>query len=159
MRRLLLPSLALLIVAACSKEKEIDPPAVLTDFPASLRVQRNWDASMSGESEALRLGLGLTVNAGRVYAAGRGGDVGAFALDTGRQIWRTRTKASLAGGTGADDSTVAVGSSDGYVIALNAENGSERWRVKVNGEVETRRRRKLVAGDVVEFGGKCYTVS
>ncbi len=31
--------------------------------------------------------------------------------------------------------------------------------VKVNGEVETRRRRKLVAGDVVEIGGKQFTVN
>lgn len=31
--------------------------------------------------------------------------------------------------------------------------------VKVNGEVETRRRRKLVAGDVVEFAGQRHMVS
>ncbi|MCE9607219.1 MAG: RNA-binding S4 domain-containing protein [Planctomycetia bacterium] len=30
--------------------------------------------------------------------------------------------------------------------------------VKVNGEVETRRRRKLKVGDVVEIGGKQYPV-
>ena len=30
--------------------------------------------------------------------------------------------------------------------------------VHVNGEQETRRRRKLVAGDVVEVGGKVYRV-
>lgn len=31
--------------------------------------------------------------------------------------------------------------------------------VKVNGEVETRRRRKLVVGDVVEVGGKQFSVN
>jgi ribosome-associated protein len=30
--------------------------------------------------------------------------------------------------------------------------------VKVNGEVETRRRRKLAVGDVVEVGGKRFSV-
>lgn len=30
--------------------------------------------------------------------------------------------------------------------------------VKVNGEIETRRRRKLVVGDVVEVGGKRFPV-
>ncbi len=29
--------------------------------------------------------------------------------------------------------------------------------IQVNGEVETRRRRKLVVGDVVEFGGTSYS--
>jgi len=31
--------------------------------------------------------------------------------------------------------------------------------VKVNGEIETRRRRKLTAGDVVEFAGQRHMVS
>ena len=30
--------------------------------------------------------------------------------------------------------------------------------VKVNGEIETRRRRKLIVGDVVELGGKRFSV-
>jgi outer membrane protein assembly factor BamB len=134
MRRLA-PWIALLVLAACSKDKEIDPPAELMEFPTTMRVQRAWDASMSGEAEALRLGLGLTINAGTVYGAGRGGDVAAFDLDTGKQRWRTRTKVALAGGTGADDATVAVGSSDGWVVALNAADGVERWRTQVKGEV------------------------
>jgi len=32
-------------------------------------------------------------------------------------------------------------------------------RVKVNGEVETRRSRKLKASDVVEYEGNCLTVA
>jgi len=139
MRRLpLLAALALLgTLAACSskKDKEIDPPAKLADFPQTLRVQRAWDAGVGGKGEELRLGLGLTVDEGHVYAAGRNGDVEAFDLETGRQLWRTRTKALLAGGTGAGDGLVVVGSSEGVVIALNEADGAERWRVKVNGEV------------------------
>ncbi len=38
---------------------------------------------------------------------------------------------------------------------LMIQNGD----VKVNGEIETRRRRKLVAGDVVELGGKQLVVT
>lgn len=37
---------------------------------------------------------------------------------------------------------------------LMIQNGE----VKVNGEIETRRRRKLVAGDIVEVGGRQYPV-
>lgn len=127
--------LALCALVGCSKEKEINPPAELSDFPAKLRVQRAWGAGVGGESERLRLGLGVAVNGDRVYAAGRGGDVAAFSLTNGRQLWRARTRAPLAGGTGADDTTVAVGSSDGWVIALDADDGDIRWRVQVNGEV------------------------
>jgi len=123
-------------LAACSKkDKAIDVPAELADFPAALRVQRAWNAGVGGDGEELRLGLGVANEGGRVFAAGRSGDVVAFDLDTGRSLWRTRTKALLAGGTGAGDGLVVVGSSEGAVIALNAADGAERWRAKVNGEV------------------------
>lgn len=32
-------------------------------------------------------------------------------------------------------------------------------QVKVNGEVETRKRKKIVSGDIIEFMGEQYTVS
>lgn len=35
----------------------------------------------------------------------------------------------------------------------------QNGEVKVNGEIETRRRRKLVVGDVVELGGKQLRVA
>lgn len=35
----------------------------------------------------------------------------------------------------------------------------QHGEVKVNGEIETRRRRKLVVGDVVEIGGKQLVVT
>jgi len=134
--RYALCAVMLATLAACSnKEKEIDPPAELSDFPASLRVERAWSAGVGGDGEVLRLGLGLAVDDGRVFAASRDGDVEAFQLDSGRSIWRTRTKVPLAGATGVGQGLVVVGSSEGTVVALNATDGSERWRVQVNGEV------------------------
>jgi outer membrane protein assembly factor BamB len=125
----------LVLAAACSKEKDVEPPAELVEFPATLDVQRAWSAGVDGSDSPLRLGLGLAVTDGRVFAAGRSGDVAAFALDNGRVIWRARTRARLAGGTGAGFDLVVVGSSDGEVIALAANDGKERWRVRIGGEV------------------------
>jgi outer membrane protein assembly factor BamB len=123
-------------LAACSKkEKEVDPPAELTSFSETLRVQRAWSASVGGDGEKLRLGLGVAVEDGRVYAAGRNGEVAAFNLETGKALWKVRTKTLLAGGTGAGQGLVVVGSSEGVVIALDAADGKEKWRAKVNGEV------------------------
>lgn len=135
MRRVLFV-IALAALAACSKkDKAIDVPAELSDFPASMRVQRTWDAGVGGDGEVLRLGLGIAAKNGRIYAAGRSGDVAAFDLESGRPLWRTKTRAPLAGGTGEGNGLVVVGSSEGAVIALNSADGTERWRVKVNGEV------------------------
>jgi outer membrane protein assembly factor BamB len=134
MRRLLC-AMALLALAACSKDKEVDPPAELTEFTSTLRVQQAWSASIGGDDKPLRLGLGLAVVEGKVFAAGHEGEVAAFDLGSGKALWRTRTKARLSGGTGAGTDLVAVGTADGEVIALNAANGAVLWRVKVNGEV------------------------
>jgi outer membrane protein assembly factor BamB len=133
--RLPIFALAVLALAACSKDKEIDPPAQLTEFSTTLKVQRAWDANVGGKGEPLRLGLGLEVLNGRVYAAGRGGEVAAFELKSGKSVWRTNTKAALAGGPGAGEELIAVGASDGKVIALDTNGGAIRWSVKVAGEV------------------------
>jgi outer membrane protein assembly factor BamB len=133
--RYLLMLTAALAVVGCSREKDVEPPAELVDFDATRRIERVWNASVGGDAEIQRLGLGLGANSTHVFGAGRGGDVAAFAIETGRQAWRTETRASLSGGTGADDSLVAVGSIDGEVIALDANTGAERWRARVSGEV------------------------
>ena len=39
-----------------------------------------------------------------------------------------------------------------------AKHGIQGSEVKVNGQIETRRRRKLVPNDVVEFSGKRFVV-
>jgi outer membrane protein assembly factor BamB len=126
---------AALAVVGCSREKDVEPPAELVELDATRRVERVWSASVGGDAEIQRLGLGLGVNSTHVFGAGRGGDVGAFAIENGKEAWRTETRTSLSGGTGADDSLVAVGSTDGEVIALDAKTGAERWRVRVGGEV------------------------
>jgi outer membrane protein assembly factor BamB len=133
--RLPLVALCLLAIAACSKEKEIDPPAELTEFSSTLEVQKVWDASVGGEKAPLRLGLSLAVQGERVYAAGREGQVAAFQADNGRGLWRSNVKAQLSGGPGAGNDLLVVGSSDGQAIALGAADGAVRWKVPVGGEV------------------------
>lgn len=126
----------LALVACSDKSKKVDLPVDLTDIKSpSVRVQKVWGASLGGGGKKLRLGLGLASADGRVFAAGRDGDVAGFDLKTGRQVWRTKTELALAGGTGAGSDLVVVGSADGQVIALAADNGAQRWKANVKGEV------------------------
>jgi outer membrane protein assembly factor BamB len=125
----------LALVAACSKDKNVDPPAELVDFKQTVKVDRLWSASLPGDEPVLRLGLAPAASGEVVYAASHGGDVAAFKLADGRQVWRSRTSAALSGGPAVGSGLVVVGSSDGEVIALNEADGVERWRVRVRGEV------------------------
>jgi outer membrane protein assembly factor BamB len=128
--------LAILLVAACSKDKVIDEPAKLTVFTPALKVHRLWGASIDDKKAAdLRLGLGVSVAEGRLYAAGHKGDVTGFDLQTGKTLWHKKLKAPLSGGTAASADLVLVGSSNGHLFALAAADGQLRWDVQVKGEV------------------------
>src|SRR3954471_24331916 len=123
---------ALLLLGACSKDKDVDQPSKLTDFNATIRAERVWTASVADKgAKPLRLGLGLAVDGNRVYAAGRKGEVAAFALASGRSMWRAKTKLALSGGPGAGAGLVLVGSTFGDLVALNAADGAVRWKVRL----------------------------
>src|ERR1700739_225077 len=126
----------LMAIAACSKDKTIDQPAKLTPVSWTLRVQHVWSATTdTKKSLPLRLGLGLAVDDGHVYAAGHKGEVASFDIASGRMAWRTRIKAPLSGGTAVGEGVVLMGSSDGQLFALEAASGKRRWSVRVSGEV------------------------
>jgi outer membrane protein assembly factor BamB len=125
-----------LILAACSKDKDIDQPAPLSVFNATVRTEKMWTASVADKrAKPLRLGLGLAVDNGHVYAAGHKGVVAAFDLASGRQLWRVKTKLAFSGGPGTGGGLVIVGSTFGDLVALNEADGATRWKVRINGEV------------------------
>ena len=128
---------ALLALSACdSKTAKVDKPAELTDLKnPTVRIQKLWGASVGGGGKKLRLGLGLAAAGNKLFAAGREGDVAAFDLKTGKQLWRTETKLVLSGGTGVGADVVAVGSADGQVVLLAMDTGAQRWRTEVKGEI------------------------
>jgi outer membrane protein assembly factor BamB len=128
---------ALLALGACdSKDKKVDKPAELTDIKSpTVHIQKVWGASVGGGGKKLRLGLGLATAGNKLFAAGRDGEVAAFDLKSGKQLWRVETKLELSGGTGVGADVVVVGSADGQVLAYAADNGAQRWRTDVKGEI------------------------
>lgn len=127
----------LLLMAACSKDKDIDTPAVLTPFTATLKVERVWTATVPDKgAKVLRLGLGLATEGNHVYAAGYKGEVVAYDIATGHKIWASKLKKTpFSGGPAASADLVVVGTSEGEVIALKPADGKLLWRVRLNGEI------------------------
>ncbi len=130
---------ALLCLGGCgifgSKDSPVEPPAELTDFEASLSVQKAWEFKAGPGSEKLGLALRPAVEGGRVFVAGRDGDVHALDVESGDRRWTTETELALSAGPGVGNGLVVVGSSDGMVAALDAADGSLRWRRQLSGEV------------------------
>src|SRR5579862_598009 len=139
MRKLLPSALAaLLIVAGCSKDKDVEPPAQLVKFPTKLPVRELWSDKVGGGKKQvkLRLGLGPAIDNGLVFAASDKGEVAAVNLDTGHLVWIKKfKKMQLSAGPGAGLGMVVVGSTKGWVIALEGASGREMWRRRVNSEL------------------------
>ena len=138
MKRTLALLALLTLAAACSKEKNVEPPAELVDFRETLRVDRVWSVGMGGGEEVMRLALAPAVDGDAAYLAGHDGDVAAVQLDNGRSRWRTDLKLHLSAGPGVGEGLVVVGSPEGDLVALDAASGTERWRTRLNGEVLAR---------------------
>ncbi len=138
MRPLLPLALAAVIFAAgCSKDKDVEPPAALVKFPATLPVKKIWDANVGGGKKQvkLRLGLGPAVDNGIVFAASDQGELLAVSLDTGRKVWVKKLGLPLSAGPGAGYGMVVVGTTKGAVIALDGATGRVLWTTRVNSEL------------------------
>lgn len=136
-RGLLLLALAL-STAGCSLfggDDDDNPPVELTDFEPTIRIRKVWTAGLGADSEFLRLALQPVSDGGRVFAAAHDGKVSAFDAESGKRLWRTKTKLQLSGGPATDGEVVVVGSSNGEVVALNAADGTRRWQANVTSEV------------------------
>lgn len=126
---------ALVTLAACGKDKEVDPPAELVEINQSLPLKKLWSTGVGGGGEKLRLGLGVAEQAGVVYAASRDGKVRAIDAATGKERWQVDTELDLSAGPGVGADLVAVGTNGGDVVALEAATGKQRWRITTTGEV------------------------
>src|ERR1700677_1354720 len=138
MRSLLPLALAALLMAAgCSKDKDVEPPATLVQFPQTLAVKKLWGEDVGGGKKQMvqRLGLGPAVDNGVVFAASDKGEVLASQLDTGRRVWLKKLKLPLSAGPSAGAGMVVLGSSKGILVALYGATGRELWRTGLNSEL------------------------
>jgi outer membrane protein assembly factor BamB len=130
-------SAALLIAAGCTKDKDVEPPAKLVDFPQTLPVKKLWGEGVGANKKQikLRLGLGPAIDNGLVFAASHKGELLAVSLETGKHVWIKKLKIPLSAGPAAGNGLVVVGSSKGAVIAFEGATGKELWRARVNSEL------------------------
>ncbi len=138
--RVLLPFAfaASLIAAGCSKDKDVEPPAVLVKFPDKLPVKELWGEKVGGGKKQVKLRLGLAPAAdnGTIFAASDKGEVVAVNLDNGHQVWVKKfKKMQISAGPAAGLGIVVVGSTKGWVVALDGASGRELWRTRVNSEL------------------------
>ncbi len=124
------------VLGGCAGRKEVsEPPAELTDFDATVDVEKVWSDKVGGKSERLRLGLRPATDGARIYAGAYDGQVAAFDAASGDKIWSVETDLALTAGPGFGENVLAFGSADGELLVLDAATGQERWRQAIGSEV------------------------
>ncbi|MEM7077902.1 MAG: outer membrane protein assembly factor BamB [Pseudomonadota bacterium] len=132
---------------------DLNEPAALVDFDAEIRLKRAWRHSVGEGLGRKYLRLSPAVVADRVIAADGYGVVIAYDRFSGKRVWRSqigelkgglldslnfldrRDPSFVSGGVGAGGGLVLLGTTLGEVVALEASDGSERWRQELGSEV------------------------
>lgn len=135
LRRALVAVAALAALAACTKDKNVQPPSELVEINPTLEVRQLWSASVGDGAEKLRLALGIAVDGDTVYAAARDGKVTALEAGSGKVRWKADAEDELSAGPSAGGGLVVVGSTSGRLMAFEAATGKQRWVADVQGEV------------------------
>lgn len=161
--------ISLLLLAGCGSmdplklledEPNIDPPAELVELKSRISVKKLWSTSIGSGSESDRVKLVPFIEGGRVYVANREGYVKALDSSSGRVIWSVEKEGlEISGGPGAGEGLVLVGTSNGEVLALSQENGSEVWRSRVSSEVLSVPKAALGMVVVHTVDGKLYALN
>lgn len=127
--------LCALVLAACSGASvQEEEPAPLPKFKSDAEFVKVWSAN-SGAATKQRVILQPAVVGERVIVADREGQVTAYALANGHELWRLQLELPLAGGVGVIGDSIFLGTLKGEVLSLAAADGKERWRTQVSSEV------------------------
>lgn len=127
------------LLAGCSTLNKLNPfspsapkikAAELTPIQASDELAVLWQANVGAAGDYV---FTPAVVGDSVYAAGHDGALARF--DGGREVWRISAGQKLAGGVGADERVVAVGTPKGEVLAFDAATGKPLWQARVSSEV------------------------
>ena len=98
-----------------------------------------WQAEIAGSSKKQRLAAAPVVGDGHLFVMDTNGNVHAYDAATGREQWKAgfrlpeSNNSVFGGGAAYDDGVVYVTTGLGEVAAVNAKDGTTKWRVKPAG--------------------------
>jgi outer membrane protein assembly factor BamB len=139
------------LMACSSTDDEEDESLVaeLTEINQAFEPEVLWEKNVGSGVDDYFSRLKPVVAYGKVFTASREGEAFAFDKETGKELWQidlrsnevdgsffsNKKSALIAGGPVTGINKVFLGSENGQVFALNADNGDIDWQEKVKGEV------------------------
>jgi outer membrane protein assembly factor BamB len=139
--RLVVMSLALSL-GACSTVKgwfsddeEVNQPAELVDFDPTVKIRKLWSVGVgNGQGKGLYK-IQPVISGDTIYVAAADGDLKAIDRNRGRTLWKRDLDVSLSGGVGFYEGALLLGTSEGFVMRVDAGGGEGLWSTRLTGEV------------------------
>ena len=151
-----------------------EPPNPLVEFRQLVSVIELWKKNNGVGTDEQYLKLAPVIVNQRLYVADSAGNVGAMDAINGKRLWQKKISASesvdgksgwfrggdihITGGPGYGENTLMIGSQEGEVISLSAENGSELWRTRVSSEILSPPQRTADVAIVRTIDGKVFGI-
>ncbi|MGF1545839.1 MAG: outer membrane protein assembly factor BamB [Thiotrichales bacterium] len=135
MKALILLIVLALLGACAGGTDNADPPTPLGAVQQSLGVGSVWSRDTGAGTGKLYTRLQPYVFDQRVFVAGHAGAIGSYQLANGAPVWRIETKQNISAGVAGGAGMLAVGTSDGEVVALAVNDGSTLWRRALSGTI------------------------
>ncbi len=112
-------------------EPQDDPVvAVFDDFNPALHIKESWSNSIGTvDGEFFKSIPAVDEN---VLFVSSEDEVAAYEALSGELLWRTALPSAVSFGVGIADSQVLVGTANGRVISLNAQDGKKLWDARVS---------------------------
>lgn len=133
-----LTAIALLaaLLAGCGGPANVAVPTPLQPL-GETRVAPTvlWSSDGGGGTQGETIGLQIGVSGNVAYVANRGGEVAAFAIETGQELWRHDAGMRLVSGPTIAGGVLLVGTRDGRLLALSSADGHKLWQANVDSQV------------------------
>jgi outer membrane protein assembly factor BamB len=143
---------SLVALAGCHsfKKENIQPPTPLAkDFKPTVQVTRVWKDRVGHGAGVSGVRMEPTVVDGVLYAASTDGVVAAYDANTGKNLWKQKSRthgwfgwgdkkrkdAFYAGGPAVAGDLLAIGTLDGHAYGLSSKDGTQRWVATLPSEV------------------------
>ena len=136
--------LAFLAVVGCSSSDNRFEPVPAPEVANIFNVSQQWSSSTGGVGDYFSA-LTVAFDANHVYTASRKGYIYSLLKTSGDKVWELdlsdependdKRSARISGGVSIRNGALAVGSENGYIYLINAQDGTLRWKHYLESEV------------------------
>jgi len=123
-----------LFAYGCSKDTT-PKPAPLVDFQQQLNVKNSWSHNIGSNIGEDYVKLNPAFSGDKIFVPDYRGTITALNRNTGKVLWKTKTKVTITSSLAANSNLVFAGTGAGEILALDQNNGQIKWSAPLTNEV------------------------